>query len=267
MFSKFARGTGKKEEQRTAVPKVAQTTYALEGNQWYTPLLAGPATFIPATVGGAVTRQVLAVLERLTPDRYLEFVAAFCRTGLERFGDNWVYADINTVLLGLSRSLQPSNYLEIGVRRGRSMAMVASQAPHCSLAGFDLWQQDYAGMENPGPDFVRDEMARIGHVGQIEFVGGDSRQTVPNYFKRNPDIFFDLVTVDGDHSLEGAKTDLVNVMPRIKVGGALVFDDVSHQDHPGLREVWEETVRANRAYESYLFGEVGFGVAFAIRKW
>lgn len=266
MFDKFISSIRKRDAQRTEVPNVARTTYVQAGNQWYKPLLAGPATLIPATVGGAVTRQVLDVLERLSPDKYLAFVTTFCRAGLDRFGDGWVYADINTVLLGLARSLHPSNYLEIGVRRGRSMAMVASQAPHCNFVGFDLWLQDYAGMENPGPDFVRQELARLDHAGQIEFIDGNSRQTVPSYFKRNPDAFFDLATVDGDHSMEGAEADLLNVMPRIKVGGALVFDDISNQDHPELREVWEKTVGANSAYQTYSFDEIGFGVAFAIRK-
>ena len=49
--------------------------------------------------------------------------------------------------VGAKRQRQPldalrlgvRDYLEIGVRRGRSMAMVASQAPDCSMLGFDLW--------------------------------------------------------------------------------------------------------------------------------
>ena len=251
----------------THVPTVRHTTYHEQGNQWYRPLLAGPSSLISATVGGHAVREVLTVLERLSADKYMDFVLNFYRAGLDRFGDNWVYADINTVLFGLARVLQPSAYLEIGVRRGRSMAVVVSQASDCHAVGFDLWIPDYAGMENPGPEFVRRELVRVANTGRLEFVDGDSKQTVPMYFRQNPDIYFDLLTVDGDHSVSGAEGDLSNVMERVKIGGALVFDDVANQDHPGLRAVWDKVVGNNPAYASYAFDEIGFGVAFGIRKY
>jgi hypothetical protein len=36
--------------------------------------------------------------------------------------------------------------------------------------------------------------------------------------ERNPSEYFDLVTVDGDHSLEGAKAGLEDVIPHLAVG-------------------------------------------------
>ncbi len=47
--------------------------------------------------------------------------------------------------------------------------------------------------------------------------------------------------VDGDHSDENARTDLRNVVEHVSVGGLLVFDDIIHPSHPGLRGVWRET--------------------------
>ena len=39
----------------------------------------------------------------------------------------------------LARELQPETYLEVGVRRGFSMAMVAARSPQVEIYGFDLW--------------------------------------------------------------------------------------------------------------------------------
>jgi predicted O-methyltransferase YrrM len=245
---------------------LSRNAYREPGNQWYLPALAGPASFMPRTIGAAIVRDVLIVMNELTPDVYLDFSRNFYRAGLERFGEHWYYADINTVLLGLSRALQPENYLEIGVRRGRSMAMVASQAPMCRMYGFDLWIKDYAGMENPGEGLVHAELKRVGHQAQAQFIAGDSRATVPAFFQEHKDLYFDLITVDGDHSVEGARSDLLAVMPRLKAGGVLVFDDTSNQSHPGLADVWSATVVSHPDFAAYTFNEVGFGVGFAVRK-
>lgn len=262
LYARVGPGTGK-----PAAPALGRLTYIEEGNQWYRPLLAGPSTFVDDVSGVKAVRGALDVLGRLSPDPYLEFLVRYCRRGLEEFGASWAYADINTVLWGLSGQLGAERYLEIGVRRGRSMAMVAAQRPGCHLAGFDLWIEDYAGMPNPGPDFVRDELRRIGHAGHLELVAGDSRVTVPEYFRRHPDRFFDLITVDGDHSAAGATADIQNVMPRLKVGGALVFDDIANPAHPELREVWDRMVARSDRFASWSFSELGFGIAFAVKRY
>jgi hypothetical protein len=246
-------------------PLLESNTMSAPGNQWYPPALAGATTFVPATVGGRAVREALAVLERLTPDAYLTFVHDFYVAGLTRFGDAWHYADINTVLIGLTARLAPARYLEIGVRRGRSLAMVASQAPTCHLTASDLFVPGYAGMENPGPDTVRAELARVGFTGRLDFLIGDSAEELPRYFAAHPDEYFDVITVDGDHTRRGARTDLINVLARVKIGGALVFDDVSNRWHPELREVWDELVVGNPGFSTYTFAEVGFGVGFAVR--
>src|SRR5262249_52128004 len=147
---------------------------------------AGAATLAPQTIGAPVVRDALNVLERLTPDAYWNFVRDFYRAGLDRFGDDWEYADINTVLVGLAAALQPENYLEIGVRRGRSLAMIASQIPSCRIVAADLFIEHYGNMENPGPDLVRAELARVGFSGSIEFLVGDSARTLPQYFREHP---------------------------------------------------------------------------------
>lgn len=217
--------------------------------------------------GAGYVRAAHALLGRLSPDDYLRYVVRYYETGLERFGNDWGYADIVTVLLGLAEALSPEAYLEVGVRRGRSACAVGSVAPDCDMALFDMWMKDYAGMENPGPELVRAELAAVGHRGPVAFVDGNSHETLPRYFAAHPDAAFDLVTVDGDHTDRGAAEDLAEVLPRLKIGGAVVFDDIAHPLHPGLSDIWRRMVEEDRRFSSYSFRSVAYGVGFAIRKY
>jgi hypothetical protein len=54
-------------------------------------------------------------------------------------------------------------------------------------------------------------------------------------------------------------------MARLKIGGALVFDDISNPSHPELAGVWRGVVASRRSYSTFTFTELGFGVGVAIR--
>ena len=143
--------------------------------------------------------------------------------------------------------------------------MVVSQSPTTALVGFDLWVENYGNMENPGADFVEREMKRLGHRGSLALVGGNSHVTVPDYLSAHPDATFDLITVDGDHSPEGALADLRTVLPRLSLGGVIVFDDVVHPAHPELSEIWNRAVAEDGGIASHEFADLGYGVALGLR--
>lgn len=142
----------------------------------------------------------------------------------------------------LARELQPKAYLEVGVRRGFSMAMAAARSPEAEIYGFDLWMPNYADSPNPGPDFVRSELQKIGYKKKVHLIDGDSHRTLPAFFRsERAGIYrwlkfgsaaesrpadFELIMIDGDHSLLGAYQDLLDTMPHCAVGGAVVFDDI-----------------------------------------
>jgi len=237
------------------------------GIDYYDGVVVGAGTIGERALDPATREAVASVLERLEPDDYLEYTRAYVETGRRLCGEAWRYADIVTVLHAAAALLKPTSYLEIGVRRGRSMAVVASQSPRCTIVGMDLWQDGYAGMDNPGPEQVRAELDRLGFEGEVELISGDSHRVLPRLFRDRPELSFDLITVDGDHRPRGARRDLRDVLPRLRVGGALVFDDIRHPAHPELHDVWRRTVTAERRYVTWEFDELGYGVALAVRRW
>lgn len=237
--------------------------------EWYPPVMVGAGA-----VGTAISRdcrkyldQASALLGRLEPDEYVRYLLGYYKLGLERYGDDWGYVDIVTAVLGLAEWLKPKSYLEIGVRRGRSVCALASVRPSAHIAMFDMWVQNYAGMENPGPAHVNAELDKIGHTGKREFVDGNSHETLKRYFADHPDTYFDLITVDGDHSNLGAAEDIADVLPRLSIGGAVLFDDTGNPNVAGLGEVWRRMLVENPRFSAFTYSEVGYGVGFAIRKY
>lgn len=211
--------------------------------------------------------RIAQLLTALEPDDYMSYVEAFLARADELVGPDHRFADITTVLLASAELLNPSSYLEIGVRRGRSMRVVAGVVPDCNIIGVDMWMPDYAGIDNPGPEHVERELRSGGFTGDLQFVTGNSHKVVPQLFRQRSDLTFDLITVDGDHSNRGAAKDLRTVLPRLRVGGVLVFDDVRHPAHPGLHRVWEDVVVSDRRYSAWRYDDTGYGVALAVRRW
>lgn len=254
-----------RKRYRMGVPCQAQTTFVEEGTNWFEPILAGPSTFVGDCSGSKAISGVIEISKKLSQDSWSRFNIEFYETGLKRFGEKWKYADLNTVLYGICKNIKVESYLEIGVRRGRSMCIVAAISPAAKIVGFDMWIKDYAGMENPGPDFVREELRKVGYKSKVDLESGDSRYTVPKYFKNNTDAYFDLITVDGNHTRRGARIDLMNVIPRLKIGGIIVFDDISNPHLPDLKAVWDKVIAKSGRFLTYSFDEVGYGVSFGIK--
>lgn len=248
-----------------------------------------------AMLSEANKSRVLDVVERLTYDEtFTTLIGDAIRSGR---------LDLRLAIAWLAEVSQADRYLEIGVRRGFSMSSFASVRPEATVYGFDMWVKNYTGIDNPGPDFVRDELAKVGFRGDATFTSGNSHVTVPIFFgKQKPTLRdrlagrtlryagpeFDMILVDGDHSILGAYQDLTDVMPHIRVGGVLVFDDIapdlSQFDEAGLAAVraelgedpkglggllgvWHAIQQEHPNFKYFEFTEDAPGVAFAVRQY
>jgi predicted O-methyltransferase YrrM len=256
------------QEVKTMDDKSLLSIFQPEGKQsFYSPALLGPSTIAACATSTETMQAIRAVLDKLDPDDYVDYLKLYFDEGRQRFGPHWKLLEIMNVLYASAMLIQPRRYMEIGVRRGRSLAMVLAACPDVEAVGFDMWMENYAGMENPGPAFVQQEMQKISSAAKIQLIDGNSHETVPQFLAANPDAMFDLITVDGDHSEKGALQDLRDVLPRLSVGGAIVFDDISHPAHPYLIKTWRKAVAEDGCLAPYEFTELGYGIAFAMRQY
>jgi predicted O-methyltransferase YrrM len=171
--------------------------------------------------------------------------------------------ETRTFMTFLARQIMPESFLEVGVRRGWSTASVIIASPECEVYAFDEWHENYGGSANPGPSFVQSELAKFGYKKPINFISGDSHVTLSTFFNQFPDKMFDMILVDGDHTVDGAYQDLMDTMPHINVGGVMVFDDII--DCEGLQGVWDALVKTFPNFRYISYRENKPGVAFAVR--
>jgi len=235
-------------------------------NNYYGTVLLNPSTLSKISTDENTWKEILSFHDMLVTDAYVEYLNRFYRESINRFGANWVYMDIVNVLYSAAKTLKPQNYLEIGVRRGRSLCTVVHGCPTVNVIACDMWIQNYAGIDNPGPEYVISELQKHNFAGKIQFINGNSHETLPAFFAQFPDAAFDMITVDGDHSEKGAYDDLCTVVPHLALGGILIFDDIAHPDHPYLLNVWRQVLDRFSFLSGYEFTEIGYGVAFAIRR-
>jgi predicted O-methyltransferase YrrM len=237
------------------------------GPDYYGGVIIGAETIGARALEPDLLDKARTVLEQLQADDYLEYLHAFVDKGREVAHDAWRYADVVTVLAAATELIEPEAYLEIGVRQGRSMAVVGAGAPTCAILGIDMWVPQYAGIANPGPQLVRRQLERVGFRGDLELLSGNSHDLLPRLWEEDSELTFDLITVDGDHTPRGASRDLRDVLPRLRIGGAVIFDDIAHPLHRHLRDVWHRRISLDSRYSSWEFDDLGYGVAVAVRRW
>lgn len=231
----------------------------------YSSVIVSPEAIAKASSSPSAINRAIEITNSLSFDKYTRYVLEFYKQGLQVFGRYWGFMDIVTVLNTVGKIGLPENYLEIGVRRGRSLCSAIADSPNTDVYAFDMWQENYAGNNNPGAVLVEEELAKFQYQGRAIFIDGDSKKTVPEFLSAHPELKFDLITVDGDHSVEGAWEDLSNVLPRLSVGGVIVFDDTANPYCPGLNQVWMDLLLRDKSLKGFSYNDLGTGISFAIR--
>jgi predicted O-methyltransferase YrrM len=185
----------------------------------------------PQTTIGAVARFVKARtldLDRMPRDLppsgplgFEHLAGLFASTTLD---EGIISMNIRQVayLFGVVRAMVPARVLEIGRYKGGSTLVIAA-----AMGGRGrFWSIDIAGaghhLESPGigrpiADQVKDACTRWGL--SVDVLVADSRTVEIETGA------LDMVFIDGDHSYEGAKGDFERFGRRVRVGGAVLFDD------------------------------------------
>jgi len=134
-----------------------------------------------------------------------------------------------TCLAAIAASRRPRKVLEIGTFRGATAWILAANAPEATVYTLDL-PPDAAEPELPVGPIDREIMQRdrrgllyegTPEADRIVQLRGDSATF--DFDVVGPDI--DLAFIDGAHSYEYVRNDTEKVLPRMRPGGTIVWDD------------------------------------------
>ncbi|AYJ47523.1 class I SAM-dependent methyltransferase [Rhodococcus sp. P1Y] len=127
---------------------------------------------------------------------------------------------------------------EVGFNAGFSSWAFLSGSPSVIVYSFDLAGYAYSSAAKEHIDELFPERHNL--------IRGDSHVTITEFAKQNPDLRFDVVFVDGDHSPEGARADLADLRPMTTPETVVVMDDIMPWlwYGEGPTTAWQEAVDA-----------------------
>lgn len=161
-------------------------------------------------------------------------------------GDRWALYD---ALADIASQSHPKSYFEIGVSRGESLEVVLSNCTPDHLTLCDEWGSESGGQSLKSHAHITELLNRLGYWGEVKYLDGSSHDLLPRQFFGRQ---YDLITVDGDHSEDGARSDLNDCWPLLASGGYIVFDDIAPDFfHPYLLDVWDHYVETTNVVEVY----------------
>ncbi len=139
---------------------------------------------------------------------------------------------LHKTLKDMAEMILPKSYLEVGVREGDSLRAVLDICHPERLVLCDTWGSAYGGTGRGNANHIRKLLKEVGYKGKLMIFNESSHVALPKISCKR----FDLINIDGDHSYNGALTDLRNAWKLLKPGGILVFDDIIHPDHKYLED-------------------------------
>ncbi len=217
----------------------------------------------------AAVLNVHRTLEKVYPNDeiYGDYRAQYATYGEDFF-------DFFHLLWHIGAVINPKNIMEIGCRTGTSLVQLLSAMPN--LAGKKVVVFDSFKHEILSPTdrrFCSDKVVRANleylnlPTDMIQFVIGQSQETLPIWRRQNPNIKFDYILVDGGHAYEDEKIDMEHSAEMIAPGGVLLMDDLVA---PHLHKLWNE-FKASKGNEflyaeSFAWKGVGMAVRVSVSK-
>jgi hypothetical protein len=114
---------------------------------------------------------------------------------------------------------------EIGFNAGHStmLMLLGREKTELDFTIFDIGHHAYT---KPCLEYIKNKFNNI----NFEYIEGDSIITMPKWIKENPSLVnsFDVVHVDGGHSENCIKNDMLNTDLLVKVNGIVIIDDTNH---------------------------------------
>lgn len=146
--------------------------------------------------------------------------------------------------------------LEIGFNAGHSADTFLKSNSNIKLISFDINVRECVRVAKTYIDTT--------YPHRHTLILGDSKETIPEYAQQNPNTHFDIIFIDGGHSYDDAKNDLLNCKKLAHPNTIVIMDDVSnfYTSSTGWAEgsttVWNEAKINNIineiAHEDYAIG-------------
>jgi Methyltransferase domain len=185
-------------------------------------------------------------------------------------------SDERQALVDLLNCERVRSYLEIGLRHGQTFAFVGEHlAAGSSLVGVDLpgaslWGVPEAAIVDAKArlNAVKRELRGRGHKAKIILGDSTARPIIDKVARLGP---YDLVFIDGDHTLAGVRADWLNYGPMARI---VAFHDIDAPHAPklpperlrhyGVHQHWAELRERYRHTE--ILGRVrGMGIGVLYR--
>lgn len=131
-------------------------------------------------------------------------------------------------------SLSNKRICEIGFNAGHSafLFLLSNQVEEFTI--FDINEHSYTKLCYEHLSTLYNPM--------FEFVEGDSTMTIPKWLeKTNKYEYFDVVHVDGGHSLPVITNDFMNAIKMVKKNGYIIIDDVQKIHIQNLVDIYIST--------------------------
>ncbi len=147
------------------------------------------------------------------------------------YTDQFLNKTKNISNLVLPRRPHIDSVMEIGFNSGFSALLMLLSNPTLTLTCFDLGEHSYT---RPCFNKLKETFGE-----RIEIFFGDSTLTVPEFISNNPTKKFDLIHIDGGHSVEVATTDIISSLKLSRKGTILIMDDY---DFSNLHTLWDHYI-------------------------
>lgn len=120
-------------------------------------------------------------------------------------------------LISFVNNFTVKNILEIGFNAGHSSELFLSHSL-ANVVSFDLNQRPCVDIAK---EYI-DTKFPLRHT----LIKGDSTKTIPEYFKNNKNMTFDIIFIDGGHSYDVAYADICNCKLVSHTNTIIIMDDV-----------------------------------------
>ncbi|MGE0754310.1 MAG: class I SAM-dependent methyltransferase [Alphaproteobacteria bacterium] len=121
-----------------------------------------------------------------------------------------------------------THLLEIGINAGHSALWVLHNNPEIVYHGIDLFKHRYT---SPAIQFLKDTFGE-----RVRYHSGNSMMILPQLRAYNPQLCYDVIHIDGGHSLDCCKADTYNALSLAAPNAWILIDDT---DLPQIREISE----------------------------